>query len=201
VSPRNPFKRSVDVPREVAEAAPLRRGEKVLAGAQARDGSWVLGTRDALYVVPATGPGSTTPTSGGADPRGPKDSHGDAMPAEMRIPWESIDRADWDRDEDRLVVSEVGEFGRVRPQHVFAVADPGLLLELVRERVTASVVLQRRVVTEGKRGLLVIARRSPAGSGNIAWAYQFDPGVDPDDPGVIAAAEAGLRAAQDELGL
>ncbi|HEX6487131.1 MAG TPA: hypothetical protein VGD51_10505 [Nocardioidaceae bacterium] len=189
MSRRNPFKRSVEVPREVLQVAPLRRGEHVLAGTRSRDGGWLLGTRDALYVVPPRGPGSV-------DQPSPADS-----PGEARIPWESIERADWDSDEDRLVVSEVGEFGRIRPQHVFGVSEPGLLLELVRERVTASVVLQRRVLTEQKRGLSVIGRRAPAGGGEVIWAYQFDPGVDPEDPDVVAAAEAGLRAAQDELGL
>ncbi|MGH3444367.1 MAG: hypothetical protein ACRDPB_03235, partial [Nocardioidaceae bacterium] len=76
---------------------------------------------------------------------------------------------------------------------------PGELLALVRERVTASVVLQRRVRLSGRRGLSVIARRPPAG-GVIAWAYRFDPGVDPDDPQVRAVAEEGLRAAAEELG-
>jgi hypothetical protein len=177
---RNPFKRSVDVPAEVVAAASLARGEKVLAGARATDGSWLLGTREALLVVPAPAGGE---------------------PVETRIPWEQVERADWDREEDRLVVSEVGEFGRVRPQHAFSVPDPGLFLELVRERVTASVVLQRRVVTAGTRGLMVLGRRPPAGDGEVSWAYQFDAGVDPEDPEVMALAEAGLRAAQAELGL
>jgi hypothetical protein len=182
---RNPFKRSVDVPAGVLARVPLHRGEKVLAGTPTTDGTWLLGTRDALHVVPAV----RAPGSGAAEP------------VEKRIPWESIERADWDREEERLVVSEVGEFGRVRPQHEFAVSEPGLLLELVRERVTASVVLQRRVVTEGKRGLRVIGRRAPAGDGQVFWAYEFDAGVDPEDPAVIAAAESGLRAAQADLGL
>jgi len=177
---RNPFKRSVDVPAEVVAAASLARGERVLAGAGATDGTWLFGTREALVVVPSPAGGE---------------------PVETRIPWEQVERADWDREEDRLVVSQVGEFGRVRPQHAFNVPDPGLFLELVRERVTASVVLQRRVLTAGNRGLMVIGRRPPAGDGEVSWAYQFDAGVDPEDPEVMARAEAGLRAAQAELGL
>jgi len=176
---RNPFKRSVDLPADVLASVPLARGEKVLAGARAADGTWLLGTRDALHVVRST----------------------PAAPAEAPIPWEHVERADWDREEDRLVVSEVGQFGRVRPQHVFEVPEPGLFLDLVRERVTASVVLQRRVTTAGKLGLMVIGRRAPAGDSEVSWAYQFDEGVDPEDPAVMALAEAGLRAAQAELGL
>lgn len=172
---RNPFKRSVSVPAEVVARAGLRPGERVLAGTRAGAGVWLLGTHEALHVV--------------------------REGAACRITWERVERADWNRDDERLVVSEVGEFGRVRPQHEFAVAEPGLLLELVRERVTASVVLQRRVPVSGKRGLTVIGRRSPVGDGEMAWAYEFDPGIDPEDPVVMAAAEAGLRAAQVDLGL
>jgi hypothetical protein len=184
VTPRNPFRRSVAVPSEVVAEASLAPGEKVLAGTRTTDGTWLLGTHEALHVVPEPVAGRDQGTA-----------------VERPIPWERIERADWNRDDERLVVEEVGEFGRVRPRHEFAVTEPGLLLELVRERVTASVVLQRRVNIEGKKGLLVIGRRSPAGEGEISWAYQFDPGVDPEDPAVMAAAEAGIRAAQTDLGL
>jgi hypothetical protein len=170
----------------VLERAGLRAGEKVLAGAAATDGSWLLGTRDALLVVPATG----SEDSGPAGPEGT-----------TRIPWEQVEHADWDRDSERLRVLEVGEFGQIRPQHTFAIEEPEQLLPLVRERVTASVVLQRRVVLGGRTGFFVIARRPPSGTGEITWAYEFDPGVDPDDPEVRAAAEQGLRLAAEELGL
>ena len=192
---RNPFKRSVDVPAHVISQAPLGRGERVLAGTQAGDERWLLGTREALYVVAAADPAADVERSRsvGAD--------ADVESVETRIPWEQVERVDWNRDEERLVISEVGEFGRVRPQHEFAVSEPGLLLELVRERVTASVVLQRRVFTDGNRGLLVIGRRPPARDGEVFWSYEFDAGVDPDDPDVMVAAEAGLRSAQEELGM
>ncbi len=178
---RNPFKRSVHVPESVVAAAPLEKGEKVLAGTPARDGAWLLGTRDALVI---TSPDESADQS-----------------AATRIPWQRVERADWDRDEERLRVNEVGEFGQVRPEYTFEIEDPGLLLELIRERVTASVVLQRHVPVEGKKGLFVIARRAPRGDGEIAWAYEFDLGIDPEDPAVMAAARRGLDAAAEELGL
>lgn len=178
--PRNPFKRSVRVPSSVLDAAVLEKGEKVLAGTANRDGSWLLGTRDALVIVPA-------PVAVGA--------------VQTRIPWQQVERADWSRDDERLRLNTVGEFGKVRPEYSFEIDDPGLLLELIRERVTASVVLQRRVPVSGKKGLIVIARRAPRGDGEITWAYEFDTGIDPDDPAVMAAARRGLEAAAEELGL
>ena len=79
--------------------------------------------------------------------------------------------------------------------------EPGRLLELVRERVTASIVLQRHVPVDGRRGLRVIARRAPRGDRPLAWFYEYDEGVDPDDPEVQRAATEALAAARDEVGL
>jgi hypothetical protein len=168
------FGRGVSVPADVGERAGLGRGDKVLAAAAATDGTWLLGTRDALVVVE------------------PADT--------IRIPWERVETADWEREAERLRVAEVGEFGQVRPVHRFELPTPGDLLPMIRERVTASVLLQRRVTVSGKRGLKVIARRAPHGRGEITWAYELDAGIDPEDPDVQAAAALGLRAAQDELG-
>ena len=107
------------VPAEVLTRAGLTRAERVLAQAPSDDGTWLLGTRDALVVV---------------------------EPAEtIRLAWETLESADWDRDTGRLEVAEVGEFGQPRPVHRFTLGDPRRLLQLVRERVTASVLLQRRV--------------------------------------------------------
>lgn len=144
-------------------------GERLLAWAETGAGT-VGGTRDALYL-----PGGT------------------------RLPWEDVEAADWDRDEDTLVVTEVGTWGEVRREHRLAIDEPGRLLELVRERVTASIVLQRHVALASGRGLRVIARRAPRGDRPIAWVYEFDEGVDPEDPAVRDLAERALAAARAEV--
>lgn len=167
------------MPPEVLQAAAVRRGD-VLAHAVAEPGAdeqvhtWLLGTRDALVLV----------SSGSSS----------------RVPWERVETADWDREGERLRVVEVGTFGEPQPVHAFTVTDPGDLLAMVRERVTASVLLQRRVVLEGRRGFSVIARRAPQGRGPIIWACEYDAGLDPDDPVVRGAVEAAVRAAQDDVG-
>jgi hypothetical protein len=155
------------------EPAPLTvaPGESVLAWTRSTDGRVVAGTRDAVYV------------------------DGE------RIPWEQVEAADWDRDTDVFRISEVGTWGEPRAQHALTLAEPGRLLELVRERVTASVVLQRHVPVTGRHGLRVIARRAPRGDQPITWAYEFDAGIDPDDPDVQAAAAAALRVAREDVGL
>jgi hypothetical protein len=149
----------------------LATGERPLASTTSADGTTVAGTRDALHL------------------------------GDLRIPWEVVEKADWDADSSTLRVTEVGTWGEVRPVHELVVAEPGRLLELVRERVTASVVLQRYVPVHGRRGLFVIARRAPRGSQPLQWVYEFQEGVDPDDPAVRRAAEAALEQARHDVGL
>jgi hypothetical protein len=161
------------VPADVLARADLPRGEKVLAHTVARDGTWLLGTRLRLVVV--------------------------GEQRAVQIPWETVEDAAWKQDDARLRFTETGQYGEPRPTYSFEVEDPALLLQLVRERVTASVVLQRRVPVRGKLGLTVIARRSPVG-GPVAWMHAYDAGLDPNDPEVAAVADRALEQAQAEVG-
>jgi len=151
-------------------------GEHLLAWAPVAGGGWVAGTRDALYL-----PGA-------------------------RLPWEDVQAADWDFDQARLLVSEVGTWGERRPRHALTLdadarADTERLLQLVRERVTASVLLSRHVPIEGRRGVRVIGRRAPSGRSDVQWVFEYDAGIDPDDPFVQTAADDALAAAKADVGL
>lgn len=154
---------------------PVERGERVLAVATTDDGAVLAGTRDAFYVQRD---GQT-----------------------HRVAWEQVEAAGWDRDTDTFRLSEVGSWGEERAVHTATLADPGRLLELVHERVTASIVLQRHVAVDRRRGLRVIARRAPSGAGGVQWVYEYDEGVDPDDPAVRAVAREALEVAQRDVGL
>ena len=59
-------------------------GETVLAWAETHDGRVIAGTRDAIYLDG------------------------------VRLPWEDVEAADWDRESDRFRVSEVGTWGEPR---------------------------------------------------------------------------------------
>jgi hypothetical protein len=148
----------------------VETGEKVLAWAPAVEGA-VAGTRAALY-----------------------------LPGGRRVPWEQVEAADWDNDTETLRVSEVGAWGEPRPTYSFVLGEPNRLLQLVRERVTATVVLQRHVPIRGSRGLRVIARRAPTGEREVRWLFEYDEGIDPDDPFVDHAAQEALAAAREEVG-
>jgi hypothetical protein len=148
-------------------------GERVLAAASSGRGP-VAGTRDALYVPTGSGP-------------------------VVRLPWERIEAADWDSEAGVLRVTELGPWGRERPVHALALEQPGRLLELVRERVTASIVFQVHVVVRGDQGLRVVARRAPSGAREITWLVHYDVGIDPDEPAVRRVADAALAQARAEI--
>ena len=145
-------------------------GERVLAWARTADGVLVLGTARAVFV------------------------------GDVPIPWEQVEAADWDRDTSLLRISEVGHWGQPRAVYELSIDEPGRLLEMLRERVTASVVLQRHVPITDRRGVRVIARRAPSG-GPLQWLYEYDEGIDPDDPVVRLAAEQALASARDDVGV
>jgi hypothetical protein len=145
-------------------------GERVLASATAADGE-LAGTREALHLPDGT-----------------------------RLGWERVEAADWDRDAGTLRVTATAGWGEERPAYVFALDEPDRLLQLVRERVTATVLLQRHVPIHGKRGVRVIGRRAPGGPREVSWFVEYDEGLDPADPFVDQAAQEALADARDEVG-
>jgi len=124
----------------------------------------------------------------------------DALYVPRRIPWEQVARADWDQDASVLRVVEVAPFGDPSPVHLLGLDDAGRLLQLVRERVSASIVVQRHVRVTGSRSVRILARRAPGGHGEPAWFVEYDEGLAPDDPRVDAVVQGALAAARADLG-
>jgi hypothetical protein len=155
-------------------ALPLEHGERVLAWATDGAGLWYAGTARALLLSSRT--------------------------ESRRLPWESIERAEWDGDTAQLEVVELAEFGQPKPVHRAALQEPERLLQLVRERITASIVVSRFVPVAGNRGITVVARRAPHTAEELTWSCVVDPGLDEDSPQVRAAFERGLAEARGEIG-
>lgn len=148
-------------------------GERLLAWATGAAGT-VGGTRDALYVPGDPGP--------------------------RRVAWESVASAEWDADESALRVTELAPWGEPQPVHLLALDDPTRLLQLVRERVTASIVVQRHVPVRRRQEVRVVGRRAPRGSGEITWLVDYDAALDPADPAVREVVDAALAAARADVG-
>ncbi len=167
------LRNTATLPADVRRDLRLVAGERVLASAADIDGAWHVGTDRALLVAVGA--------------------------SWHRVPWERVDRARYDDEAERLHVVEVAELGEPEPTHVLALLHPHRLLDLVRDRVTASVLLSRNVPVEGSRGVKVVARRSPVG-GPVEWSFWLSRGLRSDDPRVQLAMDQGLADARADLG-
>ncbi len=115
------------------------------------------------------------------------------LPGGVRLLWQRIDHAWWDDADLRVVTTEGAE-------HRVGVPAPGALPEVVRERVTASIVASRHVRLGNRGGVRLVARRAPGGD-SLEWELLFDRGLDPDDPGLRALAEQALEEVRRSLGV
>jgi hypothetical protein len=161
-------------PAEVVAALELHPGERILASATGFAAEWYVGTNLALHLPQADG-------------------------RYRRLGWEGVERADWQRDSDRLAIVEVADWDEPARTIVVRVDEPGHLLELLRERVTKSVVCSVYARVRGSTGLNIVGRRSPSGAGPVTWSYVLSTGLDPRDPAVVQIADASLVQAQREL--
>ncbi len=115
------------------------------------------------------------------------------LPGEEPLPWYRIDRAMWDEEGLRIVATDGAE-------RWLALPEPGRLPEAVRERVTSSILASRHVSLGNRGGVRLVARRVP-GQDTAEWEFVFDPGLDPADPGLRAAAEQALEELRRNLGV
>ena len=142
----------------------LAAGERALVHARTPDGGYVVATDRALRL-----PGGAT------------------------VPWYRIDRALWDEEGLRVIVTDGSE-------HRVPLPEPGRLPEAVRERVTSTILVNRHVRLGDRGGARLVARRVP-GEDTADWDIVFDPGLDPADPGLRAAAEQVLAELRRNLGV
>lgn len=168
-------------PREVRELLPLQRGERILVSSPDVHGRWLVATDRALHV-PA--------------------SEGDSF---ERIPWEQVERGEWDHEADILRIRRIAPFGEPVDEKVLRLEHSEPLLRLIRERVTASVIISQHVplpgASYGGRGVRVVARRPPGSAEELTWSLVFDEGLDPSDPAVLDLAEQALSAVRGEVEL
>jgi len=116
------------------------------------------------------------------------------LPNGTRVPYESVDRASWDEQGLHLITMD-------GTRHQVPVAEPWLLPETVRERVNATIVVNKHVRLPGGRGgVRLVARRKPAGE-VTGWTFVFDDGLDPADPGLRALAEQALEGLRRSMGV
>ncbi|MDQ1585505.1 MAG: hypothetical protein QOJ90_1838 [Actinomycetota bacterium] len=115
---------------------------------------------------------------------------------DLRLHWDRIARVEWDGESSTLLIEQVDVPGG--PLSWVLDDEPGHLPEVIRERVTDSIVVTRHVRVQGRFGVRVIARRAP-GSDELVWQVVVDPGLDPGSGQVQAATSATIAELAAEL--
>src|SRR5262245_8879973 len=151
----------------------VEAGERVLAWAYARGDATVVASTAAAYLPDPVDPG-----------------------AHVRLPYEQVASATWDEP-----VLDVISVGPRRRRFVVELDEPGLVPQIVRDRVTASIVMTEHVTLSGTAGARITARRPPAGDREITWNVVFDAGLDPADPVLREAADAAIERLRESTGL
>lgn len=112
------------------------------------------------------------------------------------VGWHEIERGGWNAETAVLSWAQYG--GR---RGSVGLTGPGRLPELFRERIAASIALERFVPVAGERGVIVTARRDLGADGAISWHSSLTRGLTWHTDGVQAAADEALARLRSEYDL
>jgi hypothetical protein len=157
------------LPDEVRSQLDLGARERVLAWADDTKGRVVVASESALHLQ-----------------RQPPDY--------TRLPWHQIDQARYDQGTLEVVLSPELDSAMLR----IPVGGSPDLPVAVRDRITASVVVDRFVELRGDVGVRIIGRRTD--TAGVVWRLDLDPAL-ADDPGVVAEAQAMLDEVRREVSI
>jgi hypothetical protein len=120
----------------------------------------------------------------------------DSEVAEWRhVGWHEIEHGGWNAESRSLSWSLYGgRRGRVE------LAEPARLPELFRERVAASIAVERFVPIRGERGVIVTARRDLGGGGTLSWHSTLTRGLSLNGEGIAEEVARAAAELQSEYG-
>jgi hypothetical protein len=158
----------------IRAGAPIARGERVLGLTRGPGGTTAAATVHAIYLR-----------------RGLSGSW-------SRLGWDEVGRVGWDEDTRVLTLTRLRGDGP--PCMAVSLPRRSALPELVRERVTWTVLASVPVLSRGQVCGRLSARRSP-GDDRIRWVLTLAGSAASDDPGLHARVPGAIAELEAELGL
>jgi len=115
--------------------------------------------------------------------------------------WHEIERGGWDAATGELRWTELSAPGDPPTTGAVALTEPGRLPELFRERVSATIAVEKFVALAGSRGVVITARRDLAAAGAITWHATLTRGLTWQTDGVRAAVDQAMAELRREYDL
>jgi hypothetical protein len=109
------------------------------------------------------------------------------------IGWHEIERGSWNAELGKLSWVLHTAPGKSSPRGTLELRKPGRLPQLFRERISATIAIERFVPLLGERGVTISARRDLGAGGTIAWHSTLTRGLSWDTDGVRAAVDQAME--------
>jgi hypothetical protein len=108
------------------------------------------------------------------------------------VGWHEIERGGWDAESGVLTWTELAAPGEKGVPGSVALTEPGRLPELFRERVSATIAVEKFVALTGSRGVVITARRDLGADGGISWHSALTRGLTWETEGVRGAVDRAM---------
>jgi hypothetical protein len=117
------------------------------------------------------------------------------------IGWHEIERGGWNAELRKLSWVLHAAPGKPSPRGSLELLEPGRLPELFRERISATIAIERFVPLRGERGVTISARRDLGASGTVVWHSTLTRGLSWETDGVRAAVDQAMEQLRTEYDL
>lgn len=117
------------------------------------------------------------------------------------VGWHEIEHGSWNAELSRLSWVLHAAPGEPSPRGSLELDEPGRLPELFRERILATIAVEKFVPLVGERGVTITARRDLGGSGTVSWHSTLTRGLSWQTDGVRTAVDQAMEQVRTEYDL
>jgi hypothetical protein len=114
------------------------------------------------------------------------------------VGWHEIERGAWNAELRKLTWALHAAPGEPSPRGSLELIEPGRVPELFRERIVATIAIEKFVPLVGERGVTITARRDLGGTGAVAWHSTLTRGLNWQTAGVRAAVDQAMEQVRTE---